>query len=81
MQKGIIGKKIGMTQLFDENGMVLVLSYRRRLSRATATRQFSSDLVRLSFHAFPSRLKDILTRRALLLRRHSESSVLNPSPT
>ena len=23
MQKGIIGKKIGMTQLFDENGMVV----------------------------------------------------------
>ena len=23
MNKGIIGKKIGMTQLFDENGMIV----------------------------------------------------------
>ena len=46
MQKGIIGKKIGMTQVFDENGKVVpAVSYthlRRKVrvgSRSTALRR------------------------------------------
>lgn len=51
MQKGLIGKKIGMTQLFDEVGNVIPVtaskqvrapSSRRRPSRTMATKQFSS---------------------------------------
>lgn len=50
MQKGIIGKKIGMTQIFDEQEsnscnsllkLVLALSFRRRQLRMTAMRLFS----------------------------------------
>jgi len=48
MQKGIIGKKIGMTQIFDEAGKVIpvtvveaALSFRRRQLRMTAMRLFS----------------------------------------
>ena len=49
MQKGIIGKKLGMTQLFDANGKVVpvtiieaapALSCRRRPLSLTATRLF-----------------------------------------
>ena len=51
MQKGLIGKKIGMTQLFDEQGNVVPLpllkqararSSRKRRSKTTATKPCSS---------------------------------------
>ena len=49
MQKAIIGKKIGMTQIFDEKGRVVpvtvveagpVLSHRKRLLKTTAMTRF-----------------------------------------
>ena len=51
MQKGLIGKKIGMTQLFDEQGNVVPVtvieagrarSSRKRRSKTTATKPCSS---------------------------------------
>ncbi len=53
MQKAIIGKKIGMTQIFDETGKVVpvtvveavrALSHRRRQLKTTAMMQFSLAL-------------------------------------
>ena len=53
MQKGIVGKKLGMTQLFDANGNVVpvtvieagpVLFHRRRQSRTTVTKQYRSAM-------------------------------------
>ena len=44
MQKAIIGKKIGMTQIFDEKGVfvpVTVWLQLRRQLKTTATHQFS----------------------------------------
>ena len=49
MKKAIIGKKIGMTQIFDENGKVVpvtvveaghVLLFKRRLSKRMVMKQY-----------------------------------------
>ena len=47
MTKAIIGRKIGMTQIFDEATnkvipLTVVESFRRKLLRTTATAQYSS---------------------------------------
>ena len=45
--KAIIGKKVGMSQIFDENGHVIPVTviedsaFRRRLPRRKATMRFS----------------------------------------
>ena len=53
MQKALIGKKIGMTQIFDEKGNVVpvtvvkqahVLFLRRRLLKTTVMHQFRSAM-------------------------------------
>ncbi len=55
MQKGIIGKKLGMTQLFDENGKVVPVTVieagpctvvQKKPSSPTAMRQSSLALAK-----------------------------------
>lgn len=55
MQKCIVGRKLGMTQLFDENGkfipvtvveLALVSSFRKRQSKTTVTKPCRSVLAR-----------------------------------
>ena len=43
MKKAIIGKKVGMTQIFDENGRVIpvtVLLFKRKLSKKMVMKQY-----------------------------------------
>lgn len=74
MKKGIIGKKIGMTQIFDEVGNVIpvtviqqgpALSHSARLLTRTATKPYSSVLWMQKQSRPQKPRRDILKRTVL----------------
>ena len=89
MVKGIIGKKVGMTQLFDENGKVIPVTVieagpctvvQRRPSRAMATRLFSWASARFPPRRSTRQLQVTSRRQTLPPRRPCVSSVWRMSP-
>ena len=86
MQKGIIGKKLGMTQLFDENGKVVpVTVIEAGPCTVVQKKTVESDGYQAVTAKFPPRrsirpLRATSTRPKLLPRRPCVSSAWTISP-
>ena len=89
MVKGIIGKKVGMTQLFDANGKVVPVTVieagpctvvQKKTSRAMATRLFSWASARFPPRRSTRQLQATSRRQTLPPRRPCASSVWKMFP-
>ena len=80
MKKGIIGKKIGMTQIFDEAGNVVPVTVIEAgpcvVVQKKTTETDGYDSVQLGFEDIADLLQVILQKQALRLRDISRNSAL-----